>query len=136
MKSILVTGGHQSQAICERLLSDYPDTCIWLGSRDVKLGKEAREAIIEALGDEMRRRIQVVAMDTTLDSSVQVMAERLRLGGQKLYGIVHNAGVSVATRVASDLGFVLSSVLTHCPRSDSVTPLKTPCRPTTLALVV
>jgi len=48
MKKILVTGGNKGigLAIVKKLLKDYPDTLVLLGSRDVSRGHAAVEDVI------------------------------------------------------------------------------------------
>lgn len=61
---------------------------MYLGSRDAERGREAARA----LGSE---RIEVVPLDVTDDASVQAAASQVRahLGGERLYGVVNNAGI-------------------------------------------
>ena len=52
MKTILVTGANKGigLGIVRRLLRDYPDTHLLLGSRDVARGQEAVNQILGELG--------------------------------------------------------------------------------------
>ena len=52
MKTILVTGANKGigYGIVRKLLRDYSDTCLLLGSRDVQRGENAVKTLIEELG--------------------------------------------------------------------------------------
>ena len=52
MKRILVTGGNKGigLGIVKKLLRDYSDTFLLLGSRDPKRGEEAVKEVINELG--------------------------------------------------------------------------------------
>jgi len=96
MKLILVTGGNKGigQAIVKRLLEDYPDTQLLLGSRDVPRGEAAKEQIIQQLGESSRGRVEVLQIDVTSDESVNKAVETVveKYGATPLYGLVNNAG--------------------------------------------
>lgn len=95
VKRILVTGGNKGigKAICERLLSEWPDTHVLLASRSLERGQQAVNDIQQALGDAtVKGRLVCIELDTSNDKSVQAAAALL---GQQpeLYGIINNAGV-------------------------------------------
>ena len=98
LKRILVTGGNKGigRAICERLLTEYPDTYVILGSRDKQRGQEAAESILKQVGDTAKDRLEVVQINTAQDDSVQAAAQVIESSGKPLYGIINNAGVSFA----------------------------------------
>ena len=52
MKKILVTGGNKGigLAIVKRLLKEFPDTYLLLGSRDVQRGEAAVKQLVADLG--------------------------------------------------------------------------------------
>jgi len=99
MKRILVTGANKGigQAICEKLLKEYPDTFVFLGSRDLGRGNQAVQSLCESLGDSVcDGRLQVVQIDTSSDASVEAafqVVSKTTGGEGSLYGIVNNAGV-------------------------------------------
>lgn len=96
VKRILVTGGNKGigKAVCEKLVRDWNDTFVFLGSRDLERGNAAVQSILQALGDNCRDRLQVLVIDTSSDSSVKEAA--IQMEGE-LYGIVNNAGVCIVT---------------------------------------
>lgn len=90
MRRILVTGANKGigRAIVKAILAEHADTFVYLGARDPGRGREAADA----LGPE---RIEVVALDVTSDASVQAAVGQVRahLGGERLHGLVNNAGL-------------------------------------------
>ena len=99
LKRILVTGGNKGigKAICERLLQEWKDTHVFLGSRDAQRGQEAVADIIDKLGSDCKGRLTMIQIDTSDDQSVQNAADQFE-GEDKLYGIINNAGVSTMTK--------------------------------------
>jgi len=98
MKRIVVTGGNKGigRAICARLLSEWTDTHVILGSRDADRGREAVEAILREVGggDAARGRLECIELDVSSDESVAAAASKLEESGSApLYGIINNAGV-------------------------------------------
>ena len=94
MKTILVTGGNKGigLAIVTRLLQDYPDTYLLLGSRHQGRGQAAVEQIVAMLGDKVRDRVEMVEIDVTSDQSVQEAVRTVKARHGQLYGLVNNAG--------------------------------------------
>ena len=91
-----MTGGNKGigQAIVTKLLQDFPDTYLLLGSRDVARGQDAIRQIVEKLGDKIQARLELVQIDVTSDSSVSsaVKSVLAKHGPEPLYGLVNNAG--------------------------------------------
>ena len=97
MKRILVTGGNKGigQAIVTKLLEDFPDTYLLLGSRDVARGQNAIQHIIDKLGGNTASRVELVQIDVTSDESVMNAVEAIKAkhgDSAPLYGLVNNAG--------------------------------------------
>ena len=96
-KVILVTGANKGigLAIVSRLLSDFPDTHLLLGSRDVTRGQAAVQQLVGDLGENIKTRLDLVQLDVCSDKSVtaamQTIKTKLR-EGESLYGLVNNAG--------------------------------------------
>lgn len=90
-----MTGANKGQgyALCQRILEEHTDTRVFLCSRDLQRGEEARSSLVEECGDE--GRVQLVQLDVTDSASVEACADlvRKRLEGRKLTGIVSNAGI-------------------------------------------
>ena len=107
-KAILITGANKGiglatvQAVLAREASAY----VFLGSRDPERGHAAREALLAA-APEWAERLAVVTLDVSRDDSVEAAAAEIeaRLGAQRLFGIVNNAGVG---RRGADMATVLS----------------------------
>ena len=98
MKRIVVTGGNKGigLAIVKRLLKEFSDTYIFLGSRNRERGEKAIDQIIIELGESVKSRVKVLDLDVTSDKSIQgaVVSVQKLLGGTggSLYGLVNNAG--------------------------------------------
>lgn len=87
-------------AICERLLTEWSDTYVILGSRDVKRGEEAVAELIQSIGNDknnIQDRIETCVIDTSSDESVRTAAQAFQSkhgsSAGSLYGIINNAGV-------------------------------------------
>jgi carbonyl reductase 1 len=93
MRRILVTGGNKGigLAVCERLLIEWKDTYVLLGSRDASRGQGAVQSILDKLGDQAKDRLQFFQIDTTSDESVQAAASSLK--DTSLYAVINNAGI-------------------------------------------
>ena len=97
MRRILVTGANKGigLAIVKKLLQGFPDTHLYLGSRDVERGERALQEVVKELGEEVSSRLDLIQLDVCSDSSVEAALNNLktRLGeGGRLYGLVNNAG--------------------------------------------
>ena len=101
MKSYLITGANKGQglALCERILSEHSDTHVFLCSRDISRGEEAKKSLLDKIADD---RIDVVQLDVTSDSSVDdaVSAVKSTIANRsntenplKFCGLVSNAGI-------------------------------------------
>ena len=79
MRRILVTVGNKGigQAIVTKLLEDFPDTYLLLGSRDVARGQNAIKQIIDKLGGNTASRVELVYIDVTSDGSLINAVENL-----------------------------------------------------------
>eukprot|EP00428_Durinskia_dybowskii_P067894 CAMPEP_0170364806 /NCGR_PEP_ID=MMETSP0117_2-20130122/5574_1 /TAXON_ID=400756 /ORGANISM="Durinskia baltica, Strain CSIRO CS-38" /LENGTH=282 /DNA_ID=CAMNT_0010619339 /DNA_START=90 /DNA_END=938 /DNA_ORIENTATION=+ len=97
LRRIFVTGGNKGigQAICEKLIKEYPDTFVYLGSRDASRGEEAIASIVSNIGGSSASRLELVVIDVGDDASVSTAASELtsKIGANSLYGIVNNAGI-------------------------------------------
>jgi len=95
VKRILVTGGNKGigKAICQRLVTEWSDTVVYLGSRDAERGNAAIQDILKECSPACSKdRLQLVVVDTASDASVKEAAAQME--GTELYGIINNAGVS------------------------------------------
>ncbi|GKZ00385.1 hypothetical protein MPSEU_000991500 [Mayamaea pseudoterrestris] len=94
MRKILVTGANKGIGfgVCERLLTEWKDTYVFLGSRDQQRGKEAVDSITQKYGDDVAGRIECIVLDTTSDESVKEAAEAMKKHSP-LYAVINNAGI-------------------------------------------
>lgn len=93
---ILVTGGNSGigLALCKQLAVE--NKChVFLGSRSVQKGEAAVKGILDAAPNV---NVELVQIDVSDDKSVTTAAQMLqkRLGSQKLYGLVNNAGTGLS----------------------------------------
>ena len=96
LKSYLITGANKGQgyALCSRILSEHKDTHVFLCSRDLQRGEDAKQSLLgECFAgnlDEGARRVDVVQLDVTDDTSCKSAVETVRnkLGDGKLSGLV------------------------------------------------
>lgn len=109
MRRILVTGGNKGigLGIVEAILAQHADTFVYLGSRDVERGRAAA-AGLAAQHAGWQERLEVVELDVASDASVAGAARALseQLGGERLYGLVNNAGIGARN---ADLAAVLET---------------------------
>ena len=85
----------QGYALCQRILTEQPDTHVFLCSRDVRRGEDAKKLLIEECGGDDSDRVDVVQLDVTDDKSItaaKAMVES-KLGDGKLAGVISNAGI-------------------------------------------
>lgn len=98
MKPVVVTGANKGigLAIVKRLLREYPDAYVFLGSRDCGRGNASIENIAKEMGDSIKERLEMLELDVISDESVKRAVETVKknLGGNTnlLYGLVNNAG--------------------------------------------
>jgi len=99
MKTIIVTGGNKGigLGIVKKLLRDYEDTFLLLGSRDAKRGEEAVKEVVQELGGNSKNRIQLLVLDVCNDSSIAEAVEKVKLEHNELFGLINNAGGSLST---------------------------------------
>jgi NAD(P)-dependent dehydrogenase (short-subunit alcohol dehydrogenase family) len=97
IRRILVTGSNKGigKAICLSLLRDYKDTHIFLCSRNIDRGNEARNDIISTINSEnIENRIEVINMDLTIPSITNASKFIIeKYGDNSIYGIINNAGI-------------------------------------------
>lgn len=110
IKRILVTGGNKGigKAICERLLTEWSDTYVILGSRDVKRGEEAVTELIQSIGKDTKDRIELCVLDTSSDESVRNAAQSFETkfgdsSAGSLYGIINNAGIGFGYKLEENI---------------------------------
>lgn len=91
MKRILVTGANSGigLALTKQLVKDH-GCHVYLGSRDVIRGQKAVDEVKKTSGD----TVELLNIDVSNEDSVRSAAEALssKLGSEKLYGLVNNAG--------------------------------------------
>jgi len=99
MKVILVSGGNKGigLAIVSRLLSEFPDTHILLGSRDKQRGEAAVKELVTQLGQNISSRIEMILLDVGNEESVSTAVETIKNKFGSLYGLVNNAGGWLST---------------------------------------
>jgi len=97
-KAVFVTGGNSGigLALCKQLAAEN-DCYVYLGSRSVERGEEAKKT----LGEEVQDKIEVVQCDINSAESVANAAQYVSTRGL-LYGLVNNAGVGLAHGVPAD----------------------------------
>lgn len=90
MKNILVTGANKGigRAIVQAILQDHDDAFVYMGSRSLERGAQARSG----LGDPTRA--QVVQLDVSDPASIEAAVGSLPGG---LYGVVNNAGIAAGS---------------------------------------
>lgn len=92
MKRILVSGANKGigLAVCEKLLTEWSDTYVLLGSRNPERGKAAVQSIVKKLGEGVKDRVECIELDTSSDESVKAAAASLQ---SPLFAIINNAGI-------------------------------------------
>ena len=106
MRHVLVTGANKGigLALVEAILAEQVDTFVHLGARDRARGQRAADGLVAAHPG-WRDRIAVVALDVADDASVTAAraAVEARLAGERLHGIVNNAGVGARSGGLDDV---------------------------------
>jgi len=99
MKVILVTGANKGigQAIVKRLLAEFPDTHLLLGSRDKQRGDTAVQELLTDLGSAVKPRLEMLQLDVGDDQSVAAAVAFVKEKFGSLYGLVNNAGGWLST---------------------------------------
>jgi carbonyl reductase 1 len=99
-RTVLVTGANKGigKAICQRLLEEYPDVTVLLGSRDQGRGQAAVDDL-QATVANCKDRVFCVPLDTSSDASVQAAVPIVQQHTSQLYGIVNNAGIMLTDNV-------------------------------------
>jgi carbonyl reductase 1 len=105
-KLILVTGANKGigKAICQRILVEFPDTHVLLGSRDQSRGELAVKSILESAVGDFASRIDFVHIDISDDDSVTKAATGVaEKYNTPLYGLVNNAGIGFGNSAVDTL---------------------------------
>jgi len=103
MKKILVTGGNKGigLGIVKKLLRDFSDTYVLLGSRDVGRGEAAVKEILMEMGQNFQSRVEMVHIDVCSDASIAVAFNDVKTKHGELYGLINNAGGWLASPKAT-----------------------------------
>ena len=101
MRRILVTGANKGigRALVSAILEYAEDTHVYLGARELRRGEDARASMLEA-HPAWADRVEVLQLDVADDASVARASSQLaeKLGRERLYGVVNNAGIGVASK--------------------------------------
>jgi len=94
MKKILVTGANKGigLGIVKKLLRDFPDTYLLLGSRDVARGEAAVREILSEMGQSTGSRLEMVHIDVCSEDSIAAACKDVSTRHGELYGLINNAG--------------------------------------------
>ena len=68
MTITLIANKGIGKALCEKILSNYSDTYVILGSRDAKRGEDAINDIVQTLGEGIQSRIELLTIDVSDDN--------------------------------------------------------------------
>ena len=82
-------------AIVSRLLGEFPDTHLLLGSRDKQRGEAAVAELVRERGQAVSPRLELIVLDVSSDESVSAAVRNVESKFGKrdaLYGLVNNAG--------------------------------------------
>jgi len=97
-RRVLVTGANKGigLAVVERCLSEYDDTYVFLGSRNVERGNAAVQSLLEK-NDSWSSRVECIQVDVGNEDSVVAAANSVKTkydGEDKpLFAVLNNAGV-------------------------------------------
>lgn len=96
MRRILVTGANKGigQAIVRAIVDEHDDTFVYLAARDRDRGQSA----VKSIGSD---RVAFLELDVTSDASVAAALKALH--GERLYGLVNNAGIGGENALADIL---------------------------------
>ena len=98
MKKVFVTGGNSGigLALVEQLATDFK-CYVFMGSRSIERG----QAAIDGLPDGCKGKIEIVQLDISNSDSVKAAVTTMqgKLGGEKLFALVNNAGAGGAQGV-------------------------------------
>mmetsp|Transcript_26104 Transcript_26104/g.67162 ORF Transcript_26104/g.67162 Transcript_26104/m.67162 type:complete len:281 (-) Transcript_26104:311-1153(-) len=127
-RAVLVTGGNAGigAALCRQLAAEH-GCRVLMGARNAERGEAAAAAIAKALPDGCGGSVELVVMDVADDASVGKAAVEVadRLGGDKLYAVVNNAGVGLQSQTSPEQ--VLNTNLLGPKRvCEAFTPLLSP----------
>lgn len=100
---VFVTGANSGigLALCKQLVGKEYGCRVFLGARSAEKGNAA---VSEIKKETPEAKIECVEIDVGNDKSVVTAAETVKkmLGGDKLYGVVNNAGVGLATNSSTE----------------------------------
>ena len=103
LRRVLITGANKGigRAAVGAVLDHSEDTFVYLGSRSLERGEAARDALV-AENSSREGRIAVIPIDVSSDASVKAAAAVIsdKLAGDKLYGVVNNAGIGSGATTA------------------------------------
>ena len=107
-KRVLVTGANKGigLAIVRAILESEDDSFVFLGSRSMERGREARRQLLD---DEphWKGRVEVLQIDVADDGSVAGAARSVkdRFEGEEapLYGVVNNAGIGLGSAAMEEV---------------------------------
>lgn len=105
MQRVLVTGANKGigLAIATRLLDDYPNTHVLLGSRDASRGNAAVKALQEGKASRAGR-VSMLLMDVadkqSLSQAAELVSQTYGPDPAPLHGIINNAGIYKDTLAA------------------------------------
>ena len=101
LKTIVVTGANKGigRAVCEKLVKDYADTEVYLGSRDEAKGKKTCDEILAATPS-AEGRLHLLPLDVSDASSIQRAAASI---DKPIHGLLNNAGIGFGNTFADTL---------------------------------
>lgn len=105
-KRVVITGANKGigRALVAEVLSEREDTFVFLGSRDVARGEQARDALVaDAPG--WAERIEVLQLDVcdvaSVEDAAEAVAARFGRDPAPLWGVVNNAGIGFSDASAA-----------------------------------
>ena len=109
MKKVIVTGANKGigLAIVKRLLEQFPEVFVYLGSRDRGRGLAAIEQLVADVGLSAKGRVKLLELDVTsyesVGKAVETVKNDMNDNNELLYGLVNNAGGGGAQRQTIEL---------------------------------